>query len=186
MFCCTKNRSAKMLGSLSVGMVMGLAVSSFFACATERSQVQKAPAKNTVVDKYKAPQPAPDGAPTVMVSDLEGRAEGLDAAPYTAFVRRGLAQSRRAFVVLQSEQRSLLAACQSEACLQRVQHENASARYICTGNIARLGDSWVVSLSLVDAQKGTTLGRSMKRGRGDLEGLVVAAAQELGQALPEL
>ena len=165
---------------------LGLAVFGLMSCATERSQVEKAPANNVVVDDYRAPEPAPEGAPTVMVSDLEGRADGLDPGPYTVFVRRGLLQSRRAFVVLQSEQRSLLAACETAACLERVQHENAAAQYICTGNIARLGESWVVSMSLVDVQKGTTLGRAMKRGNGDLEGLVVAAAQELGQAPPAL
>lgn len=154
------------------------------ACASERSQVKAAPKTAAVADVYKQPAPPPEGSPTVIVADLEGGAEGIDAAEYTPFVRRGLAESRKAFVVLKSEQKSLLGACETAACLERVGKESAASRYLCTGKVSRLGDSWMVSMALIDVQRGTTLQRVMKRGGGDLDPLVSAAAKELALALP--
>lgn len=163
------------------GLVLGLGLAG---CASERTQVQGATTgaagEGAVVVE---PPPLPEGAPTVLLTDLEGEpAEAM--AAHTLFVQRGLRETGRAKIVLKREQDQLLAACDSDACLERVRTELGEVRYLASGGVGTLGGTTMVRLRLIEPASGTVVARVLKQGGGSLEQLLLEGGRELGQAVP--
>ncbi|MFH1809079.1 MAG: hypothetical protein ABIJ09_10065 [Pseudomonadota bacterium] len=153
------------------------------ACATEKTQVQTASPNATADGTYQQPPAPPAGAPTVLLTDLEGPdAEAM--AAHTLFVQRGMREVGRAKIVLKREQDELLAACDSDACLERVRQELGEVRYLASGGVGNLGTTTMVRLRLIEPATGSVVARVLKQGQGPLETLLVEGGRELGQAVP--
>jgi hypothetical protein len=165
-------------------VVLGALALGSWACATEQTQVKGvaagAASEGAAVVE---PPPLPAGAPTVLLTDLEGEPAGAMAA-HTLFVQRGMREAGRARIVLKREQDELLSACDSDACLERVRTELGEVRYLASGGVGVLGQTTMVRLRLIEPTTGTVLARVLKQGGGSLEGLLLEGGRELGQAVP--
>ena len=164
----------------SLCLVLGVLI-ALGACAEQKTAVRErsGAARQTYVD----PPPPPAGAPTVLLMDLEGdRAEEGDA--YTPYARRGLLSAGRAFVVRKSEITERLAACEDAACHEEVSAALSGARYVVSGSVGRVNETYVVQLKLLEPATSAVLGRVSRHGRGDPEGLLFDAAKELSAAIP--
>ncbi len=132
------------------------------------------------------------------MTDLVAQAAGADeAAALTDAVVSALS-SRKLFQVVSSRdlqtllgaerQKQLLGVCDAnpEACASDVGNA-AVARFVLSGQLARVGSAYQLSLQMVDTLKGQTVARSTRLA-GDLETLrsVVpyAAAEATGSPLP--
>jgi hypothetical protein len=156
-------------------------LSCTLACAGDRTEIK--PAATSTSTSYQEPAPAPAGSPTILLNNLS--AEGVESAEsYTLFVRRGILETGKAFVVLKREQTELLAACSTEECLYKVQQELGSIRYVVSGGLGKLGEKWVARLQLIDPTTAEVIKRVVKMGNGSPEDLLLAAGREIGESLP--
>lgn len=161
-------------------LLCGIAGVLAISCAEDKTQVKPAPAATQ--EEYKEPEPPPAGSPAVLLFDLEG--EGVEAASgYTLYAKRGILETRRAFVALKSEQELLLASCDTLACQEKIR-QHLSAPYLMTGAVGKIGETYVVRLKLLKPSSGEVLGRESRQGGSNIEGLVVDCAKALAMSIP--
>ena len=154
-----------------------------------------------------AAQPAPEVAAAPAKADELPRLAVLDLIPQDTSLAQAAGitdavvaalSNRRLFEVISSRdmqtllgaerQKQLLGVCEAnpEACASDV-GSAATARFVLSGQLSRVGSAYQLSLQMVDTQKGQTVARSMRLA-ADLETLrsVVpyAAAEATGSPLP--
>jgi len=164
----------------SLCLVLGV-IATLGACAEQKTAVRETSAvtRQTYVD----PPPPPAGAPTVLLMEIDGD-RGEEGDSFTPFARRGLLSTGRAFVVLKREITERLAACEDVACHEDVSAALTSARYVVSGSVGKVNETYVVQLKLLEPATSAILGRVSRQGRGDPEGLLIDAAKELSAAIP--
>ncbi len=181
-------------------MRRGTLVIIALALAAGPSWAQGAPAAPAPASASPAPSAAVEPAkkPRLMVNELKGlETSAQQAAAFTDAVVNSL-NARKLFEVVSTRdvealigaerQKQLRGVCDADpnACVSDALSQ-LNARFLLTGQLARVGGAFQLTLQMVDTEKGSTVARSTRLA-GSLEALrelvPYAAAEATGMPLP--
>lgn len=105
----------------------------------------------------------------LVVQDLEARGvERHEAAALATAACNAIASRPKYAVLCGDDLRAMMKwnaiatsfdACKDEACVQRTA-KAMEARFVVSGSVAKVGESFVLSLAMLDVEQGTSLGRA--------------------------